>query len=160
MATRKKTETTPGLKGAAQEIWLAGLGAFNLAGEEGGKLFKQLVKRGREQKEANQEMMGNLKERAQTFKEDAREVLNKVTSPIEDGLASAMQRLGVPTRAEIVKLTHRVEELTKHVAKAKAAPAPRAQAAPAPRAKAASTAKPKPKAKARKQEKAAPAVTV
>jgi poly(hydroxyalkanoate) granule-associated protein len=157
MATRKKASTPPGLKGAAQEIWLAGLGAFNLAGEEGGKLFKQLVQRGREQKEANQEMVDNLKERAQGLKDNVKEALSKVTTPIEDGLSSAMQRLGVPTRAEIVKLTHRVEELTKHVAKTKAA----SQAKP--RAKAAAQAKPKPKAKPRaraaKQEKATTAVT-
>ena len=119
MATRKKTTTPPGLKGTAHEIWLAGLGAFNLAGEEGGKIFKQLVERGREQKVANQEMIDNLKERAQGMKENAKEALSKVTTPIEAGLASAMQHLGVPTRAEIVKLTHRVEELTKQVAKSK-----------------------------------------
>jgi len=156
MATRKKAETQEGLKGAAQEIWLAGLGAFNLAGAEGSRLFKQLVKRGRDQQESNQELVGGLKDRAQTLKEDAREALGKVTAPIENSLASAMQRIGVPSRAEIVKLTHRVEELTRQVAKAKAA------SEPAPRARAASPAKarPKPKPVPMKPEKAAPAVTV
>ena len=153
MATRKKTENRDGLKGAAQEVWLAGLGTFNLVGEQGGKIFKQLVKRGRGQQEANQEVMGGLKDRAQTLKEDAKEALGKVTAPIESGLASAMQRMGVPNRDEIVKLTHRVEELTRQVAKAKAAsqPVPKASARPA---------KPKPKSKARRQEKSAPAGTV
>jgi len=161
MVARKKPITPPGLKGAAYEIWLAGLGAVNLAGEEGGKLFKQLVARGREQKEANQEMMDNVMERAQGLKEDARDVLSKVTTPIEEGLASAMQRLGVPTRAEIVKLTHRVEELTKHVAKAKAATQakPKAKAATQAKPKAKAEPKPRPRAKA-KAKVAAPAATV
>ncbi len=157
MATRKKTTTPPGLKGAAYEIWLAGLGAVNLAGEEGGKIFKQLVERGREQKVANQEMIDNIKERAQGMKENAKEALSKVTTPIEAGLASAMQRLGVPTRAEIVKLTHRVEELTKHVAKAKAKANAKAPAKAKAKAKAAAPAKAK--ARSRKADKAAPVVT-
>ena len=133
MATRKKTQTAQGLKDSAYEIWLAGLGAFNLAGEEGSKLFKHLVEKGSEQEEANKEWINNLMERAQVLKGDAKSVLDKVTSPIEDGLAAAMQRLGVPTRSEIIKLTHRVEELTKLVAQSRAAgqtkPKPRARAA-------------------------------
>jgi poly(hydroxyalkanoate) granule-associated protein len=145
MVTRKKAQTPTGLKGTANDIWLAGLGAFNLAGEEGGKIFKALVKRGREQKKTNQEWMEGLTERTEGLKEDARSLLDKVTTPIEDGLAAAMQRLGVPTRSEIINLTHRVEALTRHVAKAKPAPKP------APR--------PKPRAKAKPKAKAAQATT-
>jgi poly(hydroxyalkanoate) granule-associated protein len=133
MATKKKTQKAQGLKESAYEIWLAGLGAFNLAGEEGSKLFKHLVEKGSEQEEVNKEWINNLMERAQVLTGDAKSVLNKVTSPIEDGLAAAMQRLGVPTRSEIIKLTHRVEELTKLVAQSRAAgpskPKPRARAA-------------------------------
>jgi poly(hydroxyalkanoate) granule-associated protein len=153
MAARKKLETPPGLKGAAYKVWLAGLGAFNLAGEEGGKLFEQLVERGRDQKESNKEAVENLKERAQGWKEEARETLGKVITPIEDRLSSAMQRLGVPTRAEIVKLTHRVEELTRHVAKAKAA------AQPKPQPRAAAKAKPRPRPRAKAAPKAGPTVS-
>ena len=129
MATRKKTPANTGLKDSAYEIWLAGLGAFNMAGEEGSKLFKQLVEKGTEQEEANKEWMAEMTEKVQGLKGDAKNALGKVTSPIEDGLASAMQRLGVPTRAEIIKLTHRVEELTKIVTQSKAA----GQAKPKPR---------------------------
>ncbi len=119
MSTKKKTETNVGLKDTAYEIWLAGLGAFNLAGEEGGRLFKQLVDKGKEQEETNQIRIDGLTERARGLRDDAADMLGKVTSPIEEGLAAAMQRLGVPTRSEIVKLTHRVEELTKLVHQAK-----------------------------------------
>ena len=115
MATKKKTTTATGLKESAHDIWLAGLGAYNLAGEEGAKLFKHLVEKGGEQEEASKEWIANLTERVQGLQGDAKNVLTKVTSPIEDGLAAAMHRLGVPSRAEIVKLTHRVEELTKIV---------------------------------------------
>ena len=132
MATKKKSHAAPGLKESAHEIWLAGLGAYNLVGEEGSKLFKQLVEKGSEQEESNKEWMDAVSERAQGLKGDAKKVLNKVTSPIEDGLAAAMQRLGVPTRSEIVKLTHRVEELTKLVTESRAAGQPKPK--PRPRA--------------------------
>jgi poly(hydroxyalkanoate) granule-associated protein len=133
MATKRKAHTNNGLKDSAYEIWLAGLGAFNMAGEEGSKLFKQLVEKGAEQEEANKEWMADMTERIQVLKGDAKHALSKVTSPIEDGLAAAMQRLGVPTRAEIIKLTHRVEELTKIVTQSRAAghakPKPRTRTA-------------------------------
>jgi len=129
MATKKKPPMATGLKDSAYDIWLAGLGAFNLAGEEGSKLFRQLVEKGSEQQEANKEWFDTVTERVQGLKGEAQKVMDKVTSPLEDGLAAAMQRLGVPTRAEIIKLTHRVEELTKLVAQSKAA----GQAKPKPR---------------------------
>ncbi|WP_306601787.1 phasin family protein [Geothrix sp. 21YS21S-2] len=138
MVTRKKAQAPTGLKGTANDIWLAGLGAFNLAGEEGGRIFKALVKRGREQKKTNAEWMAGLQERTDGLKEDAKGLLERVAAPIEDGLAAAMQRLGVPTRSEIINLTHRVEALTRNVSKAapKAAPKPKPKAKARPKAKA------------------------
>ena len=44
--TIKKNGYVPGLRDTAQQIWLAGLGAFALAEEEGGKLFRSLVHKG------------------------------------------------------------------------------------------------------------------
>jgi len=132
MATKKKTDMIPGLKDSAYDIWLAGLGAFSLAGEEGSRLFKQLVEKGSELEAANKDritnLTENLSERAQSLKGEAKSALGKIASPIEGGLATAMQRLGVPTRDEIVNLTQRVEELTKLVAKTKAADEPKPKA--------------------------------
>jgi poly(hydroxyalkanoate) granule-associated protein len=132
MATKKKTDMIPGLKDSAYDIWLAGLGAFSLAGEEGSRLFKQLVEKGSELEGANKaritSLTDNLSERAQSLKGEAKSALGKIASPLEGGLATAMQRLGVPTRDEIVNLTQRVEELTKLVAKSKASDEPKPKA--------------------------------
>ena len=152
MVTRKKTP--PGLKESVNDIWLAGLGAFNLAGEEGGKLFKQLVKRGQAQQDANKEMLEGITERVQGLKEDAKEALGKVAAPFEDGLAKAMQGLGVPTRKEILALTRRVEDLTRNVTRAKAAAAPKPKPKPAPKKAAPKKAAPRPKAKAKPRARA------
>jgi len=122
MAARKngkKTQTLPMLKESAQEIWLAGLGAFALAGDEGGKLFKQLVKRGEGLEKINKARIHELTARAESLRGDARTAVTRLTTPIETGMNSAMHRLGVPTRSEIQTLTRKVEELTRVVAKSK-----------------------------------------
>jgi len=142
MAIKKKTDLMPSLKESAYHIWLAGLGAYSVAGEEGTRLFNQLVDKGAELDEANKERILELAERAKGLKGDAKGAWEKISTPFEGGLATAMHRLGVPTREEIVNLTERVEELTKLVAKTKAPkpaakPAAKPTEAPKRRAKAA-----------------------
>ena len=143
MATKKniKSEGAAKVKESAREIWLAGLGAFSVAGEEGGKVFQQLVKKGTSVEKQNTARLAELGERAAELKEDAKGALKTISAPIEAGVASAMQKLGVPTRTEIMNLTKRVEELTKAVAKAKG------EAKPAPAAKKPAARKSAPKAK-------------
>lgn len=122
MTTRKSTKTAagiPALKDSAHNIWLAGLGAFSLAGEEGSKLFQQLVEKGGELEQANKARISQLAEKVEGLKGDAKEAAKKMATPVENTLNAAIQKLGVPTREEIVTLTKRVEELTKAVAKAK-----------------------------------------
>lgn len=117
--TTKRNQAVPMMKESAHEIWLAGLGAFALAGEEGGRLFKQLVKRGEGMEKTNKARIEKLTSRAQGLQGEARTALTRVTTPIETGMTNAMHRLGVPTRREIQTLTKRVEELTRVVEKSK-----------------------------------------
>lgn len=132
MAVKKnnKQEALSVIKDSAQDIWLAGLGAFSTANEEGGKLFKQLIKKGSSVQKENKVRITELSERVDSLKEDAKGAMKNLSAPIEAGITSAMQRLGVPTRAEIVNLTKRVEELTKAVAKAKTTAEAKPKAAP------------------------------
>ncbi len=127
MTTRKSTKPTtgiPAIKDSAYDIWLAGLGAFSLAGEEGSKLFQQLVEKGTELEQANKDRIADLGEKLEGLKVDAKAAVQKLATPIENTINttinSAIQKLGVPTREEIITLTKRVEELTKAVAVAKA----------------------------------------
>ena len=126
MITRKTIKPTtgiPAIKDSAYNIWLAGLGAFSLAGEEGSKLFQQLVEKGSEMEQVNKDRISQLGEKLEGLKGDAQSAVQKMANPIENTINSAInstiQKLGVPTRDEIVTLTKRVEELTKAVAKAK-----------------------------------------
>jgi len=116
----KKTQAVPMLKESAHDIWLAGLGAFALAGEEGGRLFRQLVKRGEGMEKVNKSRIHKIATRAENLQGEARTAVARLATPIEAGMTNAMHRLGVPTRKEIATLTKRVEELTRVVAKSKA----------------------------------------
>jgi poly(hydroxyalkanoate) granule-associated protein len=139
MATKKtkKTAALPMLKESAHDIWLAGLGAFALAGEEGGRLFKSLVKKGAGMEKVNKARINQLVNRADGLRGEARAAVARVRTPIEAGMTNAMHRLGVPTRKEIATLTKRVEELTRVVAKSRGKGTRRSRgrrAAPAPAA--------------------------
>jgi poly(hydroxyalkanoate) granule-associated protein len=100
------------IRNSAHEIWLAGLGALTMAEEEGGKLFKTLVKRGAGMEKHNKERLEKLIARVKPISQDAGHRLQKVGVGMDNSMAAVLHRLGVPTRKEIQGLTKRVEELT------------------------------------------------
>jgi poly(hydroxyalkanoate) granule-associated protein len=108
----------------AQHIWLAGLGALATAGEEGGRLFDQLVKKGSHIEKMNKARLSQVLEKAQgrarALRGDAETAVERLAAPIDRGVSTALNKLGVPTRKEIMALTRRVEELTRTVEQKKA----------------------------------------
>lgn len=113
----------PTIRRSAQQIWLAGLGAFALAGEEGGKLFGTLVKKGQGVEKLNKTRLEKVFTRVgrvgERVRENAGRAINRIGNPLDSGMTVALHQLGVPTRKEIVTLTKRVEELTRVVARSK-----------------------------------------
>ena len=162
---------------SAQQIWLAGMGAFNRAQAEGGKLFESLVRDGLSLEQTARKLAGNranvvrdvVEGRVGQARERAVDTWDKLEKVFEDRVQRALVKLGVPGRDDLNALTHRVERLTEELRKAnggsapKAAKAPRKSAAPAatkpakaPRNAAKATKAPKvAKAPARKAAKAA-----
>jgi poly(hydroxyalkanoate) granule-associated protein len=140
----RKTATTQA-QDYAHEIWLAGLGAFALAQEEGGKIFKhgqkaidetsrkvigestklfdRLVKEGSKlenkgRKSVNETVSGvrgDVESRVGKVRESAQTNWDKLEKVFEQRVARALSRLGVPTSEEINKLSGRVGELSKQV---------------------------------------------
>jgi poly(hydroxyalkanoate) granule-associated protein len=110
---------------SAQQIWLAGLGAFAKAQAEGGKLFESLVKEGaaldaktRKFTDAKvAEARGNVESTLGQVRERSQETWDKLEKVFEDRVSRALGRLGVPGRDEIRTLTTRVEELSREVRK-------------------------------------------
>ena len=113
------------LKDNAHKIWLAGLGALSAAEDEGSKMFKNLVARGEAFESRGRERYDEVKEKVEDVAEKAKgraeTTWEKAESKLDDAVASALGRLGVPSRDEIATLTQRVEELTAVVEKLKPA---------------------------------------
>lgn len=104
---------------SAQQIWLAGLGAFAKAQQEGGKVFEALVREGQELQRkthsATQEHLSNAAQRmghlASGLGERATGQWERLEGMVEDGVARTLQRLGVPTAQELQQLRERIAAL-------------------------------------------------
>lgn len=136
------------VKDSAQQIWLAGLGAFSKAQEEGGKVFEALVKEGmsiqRKTQAAAEEKISEATNRMASMATDissrASGQWDKLEGIFEERVSRALNKLGVPSAKDIDELIARIDELNRNVAKLSArsggaaAPAPRAAKAPRKRA--------------------------
>lgn len=138
------------VKDSASQIWLAGLGAFAKAQEEGGKVFEALVKEGvsiqRKTQAVAEDKIGEVSSRMTSVAGDitnkAGQHWDKLETIFEERVAKALNRLGVPSNKDVEALIARIEELNKAVAKLSKAPAakPAAKAGAAAPRKAASRA--------------------
>jgi poly(hydroxyalkanoate) granule-associated protein len=129
------------IRNSAQQIWLAGLGAFSKAQEEGVKVFDALVKEGKgleaKTRKLTEERVGEVTEQmnkaTQTATAKANAAWDKLEQVFEDRVARSLNRLGVPTNKDIRSLSKQVEELSAAV-KALRAKQPKAAKAPAKKA--------------------------
>lgn len=145
----KDSQLSATIRESAQQIWLAGLGAFAKAQEEGNKVFDALIREG----EAIQKRTRKVTEDKVTeMASKATGTWDKLEQVFEGRVARSLNSLGVPTKDDVAQLAKRVAELKAEVeklnGKAKvAAPkaakprAPRKAAAPKARASAAKAAK-------------------
>lgn len=124
------------LKDSAQQIWLAGLGAFNKAQQEGGKMFDALVQEGltmqRKAQSAAEVKLTEVNQRMTTmaheFGSKAAGQWDKLEGLFEERVARALHRLGMPSAHDVHALTRRLEALE---SAGKAKPAKKAAARPA-----------------------------
>ena len=115
MAVRKTTIPTFDPTETAQKIWFAGLGALAVAEEEGSKLFKNLVTKGKQTSE-----WADLPQRAvKETKGRIKTAATRIETEVDDKVQAVLHRFGVPTRTEIETLSKRVEALTRTLGKTK-----------------------------------------
>lgn len=142
---RKTTSNVGRVQDNAHEIWLAGLGAFALAQEEGtnlvrkggklvnettgqvisesSKLFERLVDEGKKLEGKGRKMAedavggvrSDVEGRVDKARNQARTNWDKLEKVFEERVARALSRLGVPTSDEIQELNDRVKELNTRV---------------------------------------------
>jgi len=113
------------VKDSAQQIWLAGLGAFSKAQEEGGKVFEALVKEGmtiqKKTQSVAEEKLGEVASKMSGMAGDvtakAGQHWDKLESIFEERTARALGKLGVPSAKDVAALTKRIDELSAQVAK-------------------------------------------
>lgn len=91
--------------GFGRDIWLAGLGALAVAGEETGELFDRLVESGEDFEKRGRTQL------TQRQKDVTAALDDRVYEPLMGGL----RRLGVPTRGEMHDLTAKVDRLAHKV---------------------------------------------
>lgn len=107
------------VKESAQQIWLAGLGAFSRAQAEGGKVFEALVKQGLDlQRQSQSAAEEKLQEAGARMSRMAGELSNRATGQwdkvgniFEERVAKSLQRLGVPSSKELEELGVRLSKL-------------------------------------------------
>ncbi|MDQ5887485.1 MAG: hypothetical protein EKK59_02630 [Neisseriaceae bacterium] len=121
---------------SANQIWLAGLGAFARAQEEGTKVFDTLVEAGKEIENTGKRV---AEEKVDAVAGKASETWDKLEQVFQERVAKSLNRLGVPSNDDIKALSERIETLSgavselikkeKAAAKPKAAPVKAAAAA-------------------------------
>src|SRR5512134_1746987 len=122
-SSRGDNQLKGAIKDSAQEIWLAGLGAFAKAQEEGQKVFKALVREGtsiqkrtmKVTEDRVNDVTAKVTKVAAGLQKQANGTWDKLETVFEARVERALTRLGVPTNKEIAALTKRVEELTRSV---------------------------------------------
>lgn len=140
MVTRKSASSTgpapendaesDASEAARHNIWLAGLGAFAKAQAEGTKAFEALVSEGVELQRKTQALaQERLTEATQQFEtlaarasNVATERLDKLESIFEQRVARALTRMGIPTSADLERLSERLDALEQAIEAGKSAP--------------------------------------
>lgn len=152
---------------SAQQIWMAGVGAFNRAQGEGSKLFEALVSEGMNIEKQTRKLATGKVDAVRDAMEDkvgaarvrAIDSWDRLEKVFEDRVQRALNRLGIPGREEVAGLSQRVDALTAQLRRNAAAPAvktPSRKAGPKPAAsKPAMAAKQAKQAKPAKPRKAA-----
>jgi len=111
------------VRGYARKIWLAGLGAYTRVGQESADYVKDLIKAGeavekrgkkridREVDAANNEI-DSAKAELRSVKGKVEVQLDKIEKAFDTRVASALNRIGIPSKHDVETLSAKLDELT------------------------------------------------
>lgn len=104
------------IRDSANQIWLAGLGAYARAEEEGSRLFDNLVSVGeRVETRARDQVFRPIRaaeRQAEKVRDSATGAIGHLRHAFDRRLARMLNALQIPTSRDVAELTTRVEELT------------------------------------------------
>jgi poly(hydroxyalkanoate) granule-associated protein len=121
----KAEQMSRSLVESAQQIWMAGVGAFTRAQGEGSKLFEALVKEGMNIEQHTRKLATGkvdavrdaVEDRVGVVRERATDTWDRLEKVFEERVQRALNRLGVPGREELADLVGRVDALTTELKK-------------------------------------------
>lgn len=119
------------LSESAQQVWLAGVGAFSRAQTEGTKLFEALIKEGLKlEKNALKfaggqadAVRGAVESKVGQARERATDTWDRLEKVFEDRVQRALTKLGVPGRDDLADLSRKVDTLTAELRRQNGKPA-------------------------------------
>ncbi len=122
---KKPAKLAETLVGSANEIWLAGLGAFAKAQSEGKKIYDKLIDEGKDfeklfksvPQKAVKDVKSSVSSTVNTAKKRATESWDKLEDVFEKRVEKSLKSLGVPTSNELGDLIKRIDSLTTEVTK-------------------------------------------
>lgn len=104
------------VKDSANQIWLAGLGAYSKAEEEGSKLFDALVQDGEKLEARTRALvdkpLAKARETVETVRARASGSWDKVEKAFDQRVSTALHHLNIPTRGDVEALQDRISQLT------------------------------------------------
>ena len=121
----------------ARKIWLAGLGAYAKAGQEGSEYFKDLVKSGEGVEKQGKKLVNQQVDAANSQIDSVKSTvtsnvssvkgkfevqLDKIEKAFDNRVASALNRLGIPSKQDVEVLSAKLDQLSAlldHVARTK-----------------------------------------
>jgi poly(hydroxyalkanoate) granule-associated protein len=121
----KEKDLSQGVLDSSHKIWLAGLGAFSRAQQEGTKVFESLVKQGEQLQDRTKKVAtetaaaarGAATAKAKEMQQMAGGTWDKLEQVFEDRVARTLSKLGVYTQNDVQRLAARVDELAAAVNK-------------------------------------------
>jgi poly(hydroxyalkanoate) granule-associated protein len=143
VAVKKKVEAEEkatrlaDVKVYARKIWLAGLGAYAKAGQEGSEYFKELIKTGEtvekqgkqlvsEQVDAANSQIDSVKNSVSSNVSSVRNKvdvqLDKIEKAFDARVASGLNRIGIPSKQDVEALSAKLDALSallEHAARSK-----------------------------------------
>ncbi|HEK1683770.1 TPA: phasin family protein [Pseudomonas putida] len=111
------------VRGYARKIWLAGIGAYARVGQEGSDYFQELVKAGEGVEKRGKKRIDKELDAANNQIDEAAEEVSRVRGKVEVQLdkiekafdarvASALNRIGIPSKHDVEALSIKLEQLT------------------------------------------------
>lgn len=116
LKSKSQRKSTLDFRKYTKQIWLAGLGAFSRAEEEGNKMFDSLVKVGEELESRTVELTDQTVTKvAEKTKESVTDTKDKVEKLLDHGVSTSLNKIGLATVKDLQHLEGLILALTSKV---------------------------------------------